>query len=547
MKTINLQIPTGYEVLEKTQTVKIRKALDLLLSGKQSEYSKAVNNYDGTATLFSLVIKCPYCNGELPIKHATNEKINRNRIIEWGTGQLNLFECENSELFINKISFAKKTNYCPCCKKESEKTDRYYDISISKKRGKIKISCLLDSIDGLLNTACPKVIELKAPFIYYETTVFNLQSGHTYVCITNQKGNAACIRDITENPNFIRNGILYNLLLTSQRLRKELKKIFKGNSAFAFYSRLLTFEDLVIATRFVGYNKEFYNSIPLCVGTYKIFPGFKPIAKKMHLAKNIPALYKQLGLPANKATRRIVFSNPGLIFYHDEIKQLYNATTNIDYFSGILLFNHIYYILAKINCYPVLSGFIQETFKYGNGSAVMRQMTNHFYSLSVYGIRYMSMKDDVKKMERRRKKWLSLCAEYAYGDYSSVLPAVIRFEPCDEMPDCEIDGYRFEWLVTSSDFQKAGQIMHNCLESTFEPTIVIKSNGIYVAAISLDVLSYKKITQAYMCNNQPVSNSTVLFNAIQKWCKRHDVEWHEYEEEGEYEDEYEDEHEDLAF
>ena len=92
MKTINLQIPTGYEVLEKTQTVKIRKALDLLLSGKQSEYSKAVNNYDGTATLFSSVIKCPYCNGELPIKHATNEKINRNRIIEWGTGQLNLFE-----------------------------------------------------------------------------------------------------------------------------------------------------------------------------------------------------------------------------------------------------------------------------------------------------------------------------------------------------------------------------------------------------------------------------------------------------------------------
>ena len=83
MTTTNLQIPTGYEVLEKTQTIKMRKALDLLLSGKQSEYSKVVNNYDGTATLFYSVIKCPYCNGELPIKHGSNKKISSDRIIQW--------------------------------------------------------------------------------------------------------------------------------------------------------------------------------------------------------------------------------------------------------------------------------------------------------------------------------------------------------------------------------------------------------------------------------------------------------------------------------
>ncbi len=124
MRRINLQIPVGYEVLEKTQIIKMRKALDLLLSGKQSEYLKAVNNYDGTATLFYSVIKCPYCNGELPIKHMPNEKTDRDRIMQWGSGQLTLFECENSELSINEISFANKTNRCPCCKKESEKNNR---------------------------------------------------------------------------------------------------------------------------------------------------------------------------------------------------------------------------------------------------------------------------------------------------------------------------------------------------------------------------------------------------------------------------------------
>ena len=110
MKAINLQIPAGYEILEKTQTIKMRKALDLLLSGKQTEYSKAINNYNGTATLFYSVIKCPYCGDELPIKHTPNEKLNRDRIIQWGSGQLTLFECENSELFINKISFQKQKN-----------------------------------------------------------------------------------------------------------------------------------------------------------------------------------------------------------------------------------------------------------------------------------------------------------------------------------------------------------------------------------------------------------------------------------------------------
>ena len=531
MRTINLQIPIGYEVLEKTQTLNIRKALDLLLSGKQSEYSKAINNYNGTATLFYTVIKCPYCNGELPIKNASTKKMSRDRILQWGLGQLSLFESENSGLFINKILFADKTSYCPCCKKESKKATCYYNITITKKHGKIIISCLLDNVDELLNTDWFEDIELNVPFVYYETTVFNMYSGHTYVRITDQKGNIVCVRDITENPDFIRNGILYNLILTSQKLRKDIKKVFKGTAAFAFYSRVITFENLVIATRFVGYDKEFYNSIPFCMESYKIFPGFKSIAKKLHFAKNIPALYKQLNLPTGEPARTIILSNPGLIFYHNEIKKLYNAINNLDYFNSILSFNHIYFILAKINCYPVISDFIHEAFKYENSSVVMWQMSNHFYSLSVYGIRYMAMKEDVRKMERMRKNWLSLCTKYTYSDYSSVLPSLIRFEPCDEILDCEIDGYRFEWLVTSSDYKKAGQIMHNCLESRYQPTIVIKSYGIYIAAISFDILSYKKITQAIMYDNRHISNSIPLCVAIRKWCKRYNVEWDEYEDE----------------
>lgn len=531
MQTINLQLPSGYEILEKTQMLKTSKALDLLLSGKQSEFSKATNNYNGTITLFYSVIKCPYCGNELPVKNANKEALSRDVIVQWSSGQLTLFEQENPDLIFRKKSFINKTIYCPCCKKESKKAERYYDVVISKKRGKIKVSCLFTDLKELLNIGYVDNLELKAPFYYYETIVFNLYNGHTYIQIENQDRNAICTRDITENPDCIKNGMLYNLLLTNQNLRKMLKKFFKDGNIFKFHSKTMTFEDLVLATRFVGFNKGFYNTIPFCIGTYKLFPGFKSISKSLHIAKKIPVLYERLKLPTNKATRRIIFSNPGLLFYYYEIKRLYEAINNIDYFNRLLSLEHIYFILAKINCYPIISEFIQEAFRYEISSVVMKQMENNFYSFAVYAIRYMSMTEIAKKIERKREKWLHKCGEYAYGEYSSVLPSVVRFAPNEEIIDCEIDGYRFEWLVTSSDYEKAGQKMHNCLASTYQPVIVIKSNSNYIAAIAFDILNYERITQAFMCNNSPIHNSAPLCEAIRKWCKRYNVEWNEYEDE----------------
>lgn len=198
MQTINLQLPSGYEILEKTQTLKTSKALDLLLSGKQSEFSKATNNYNGTITLFYSVIKCPYCGNELPVKNANKEALSRDVIAQWSSGQLTLFEQENPDLIISNRVFVDKIIYCPCCKKESKKAENYYDVAISKKRGKIKVSYLFSDIKEIINIGWAETLELKAPFIYYETTVFNLYNGHTYIQIENQDRNAICTRDNTK-------------------------------------------------------------------------------------------------------------------------------------------------------------------------------------------------------------------------------------------------------------------------------------------------------------------------------------------------------------
>lgn len=529
LKKIKLRIPAGYEISEKNQTLKIRKALDLLLSGKQSEYSKAINNYNGTATLFYPVIKCPYCSGELPVKHTGREPLSRDIIAQWGSGQLDLFEQGNAELVINNKFFAHETIYCPCCKRESKKAEIYYNITISKKRGKIKVSCMFNNIRELMNADWAEKIELEAPYIYYENTVFNLHNGHTHIQITDKDENIICVKDITENPGCIKNGLVYNLILFSQRLRKELKKVFKSSMEFVLQSQDITFEKLVSAVRFIGYPQSFYSAIPFCVGTYRLFPGFKYIAKRLHFAKKVPLLYDRVKLPSNKATRRIIFSEPGLMFYCDEINRLCGAVNNIDYFNKILSMGHIYFILAKINCYPVICEFIAEAFKYENSSVVMNFITNNFSGLTVYAVRYMAMKDAVKKMERNRKKWLRTCVEYTYEEGSEILPSLVRCVHGDEIVDCEIDGYKFEWLVTSADYEIAGQKMNNCLASVYTPVIVIKSKSVYVAAIALDMMKHERITEALMCYNCTVYSNASLCTVIRKWCKRFNIKWNEDE------------------
>ena len=528
MKKINLQISTGYEILEKKQTIKIRKAFDLLLSEKCFEFSKAINNYDGTATLISSIVKCPYCGSELPVKYVSNKETNREKITQWASGQLTLFEHNIADLTIGKKFFVDEKIHCPYCKNVSKKSERYYDVSIAKERGKIIVSCTFDSIDELLSIKWPERIELKSPFIYYETTVFNLHSGHTYIQITNCEGEVVCVRDVTEIPDFERNGILYNLLLSNQKLRKKLKESFKDNNGFPFHSQMITFENLVSATRFVGYNRNFYNSIPLRIETYELSPGFKAVAKALHLSKNVPVVYERLNLPANKATRRIIFSNPGLMFYYREIKQLYNAVNNIDYFNRILLFEHIYFILSKMSCYPVIAKFISEAFKYESSTVVMNQMAKHFYSLCLYSFKYMSMSDAAKKTERNQKKWLNLCRENSYTIEAEAIPSTIRCMPCTQISDCLIDGYSFERLVTTNDYKMAGKMMNNCLSSYYFPVIAVKANGVFVAAFSVSS-NWEKISEAFLRNNQPITNNFGVCAAIRRWCKRYDVKWDDNE------------------
>ncbi len=526
---IILKVPCGYEIIEKEQTIKINKAIDLLLSGKQSEYSMAKNNYDGTATLFYSAIRCPYCGGEIPVKYLIKnyDALTRDAIFQWASGQVSMNYEEKQILIINKKKFSYPKLCCPCCHRESVKAQEYYEVTVSIDGWKIKISRKISNISELLNLYWADVVNLEMPFVYHETLVFNLKNGHTYIQLENQEKCPGCVRDLSENPQLLQKGIIYKLILNNQSLRSEIKRKFRQKAPFPFCSRELTLEKLVLATRFVGFEKSFYGSIPLLVGTYKMFPGFQGISKNMHMASKIPQLYKNLEFPSNKATRRIIFKNPGLLFYHNEIRNLYIVVNNIDYFNKILSFRHIYLMLATMNYYPAIADFLRDAFRYESNPLVMKLMEKQFYALCEYAFRYMAMNDTAQKIERNCKKWLEKCERDDLYRHDLNLPSVIRAAHIPDISNCEIGGYLFKWLINTDDYKEAGRKLHNCLADVYRPVIAIIKNNQYIAAMALDREKCTRITEASMYKNQPITDDYQLCKVIRKWCEKFHIEWDE--------------------
>ena len=528
--TAVLKIPRGYEVIKKTQTAKINRVVDLLMSETPSGYSEAVNNHNGTATLIYSVVRCPYCGRETPVRN-TSAAMDKDAIDEWASEQFSLISAGNPRLTLTHNLRRRATFRCDCCGRESSENETYHSITASGTGGKIKISRKIHDIKELLDICAADNLSLSLPFIYYETLVFNLKKGRTYIQIEDAEKNPVWVRDVTENPESIANGVICNLISSNDALKREIKRRFEETAAFN--PEQITLESLILAARFIGYDSGFYRTIPFLVGTYKLYPGFKGIADKMHFAAKIPALYKHLNLPMNKRTRKIIFTNPGLMFYHNEIIKLRRAVNNIDYFNRILSLDNVYMILAKLNCYPAIYDFLADAFRYGHGSVVMKQITQYFQAPAQYALRYAAMSERMRALERKQDGWLRKCNTYecTYGyEYSCTddmpsLPSFIRFPPDADIPDCEIDGYKFSWLMTTNDYTHAGREMHNCLATVDYPVVAVKSNGKYVAAISFD--TPKKIADARMCRNRSVRHNVPLCIAIQKWCERYNIEWDE--------------------
>ena len=528
----------GYQVIEHRETLDITNAESVLSTKKQKKYTAAVHN-GVSVTLIRHSIRCPYCANESrvdfysPNGRKPTPRMSKTVIKKWITPQISLFDNQEKILSLNEVKLPDGRYICPSCNNNLKEARNFREIKFTQSKNKFEISCQFISFGELLSTTC--AVRENIPFDndMKEILTFNFRNGHTYIKLANGNGEILDIRDLTDDAALWNKGLIYSLFTKSKIIKRQLKRaflsVYDGKLPFSIYE--LTPEKYILLTRFVGYRLSFYDAVPYSTDEQKIDETFRTISKKLHLAKNVPAIYKEYGLPKMKSIRKLIFTNPGLMFYAEEIKKLWEVVKNPDVLCAILTCERAYQILLDLHIYNGIFCFYADYIRVKNGTSLYRKIKDEPDIMHAYAIYYMALNDSQKRKEQI--KWTGKNAfsdfeenfQYLYkpmrlgSDYSLPMHAVER-----KIYNCVIDGYSFIWLRNMMDYKRAGEILDNCLihwRNVNNPVVGIYKNQKPLAAIEVCKTT---ILQVQLAGNRSIKNNQAILNAYKKWIERFGLE-----------------------
>lgn len=540
MNNYDLIIPCGYSVEEHVETVYISDAGQILAGKRQRKYTSATR-HEWQAELVRHFWVCPHCNAHIPAypeflgKRSSFEKIERPVVADWATLQMSLFEEPDKALhFNNPIQNGKIS--CPQCKRESERNSKSKKLAFCKGKHRLEITLEVNELKDIFSLKWMSNSWLNISFPIYETVVFNFRNGHTFLKLHNGHGINYTISDITQKPYSWSNGPLYAVLDTNKVASRMLKRYFVNISrgALPFTGTELTLDKYVLMCRFLGYSRCFYNAIPFVNDSRCIDGSFKHVAKMLHDAKNIPAIYKKSSLPSAKTVRRIFFENPGLFFYIKECEQFWKVLNDVNLFRELISCESIYEILSQFHLFPGMISFFSDYSKFKGARSLIKKLEDNQYETNLEAVMYGNLNESAKKKERANwKKGRSSFEEDDEDDdeyYPPRLSQPVKYSTPFAQTDpsitpCCIDGLSFTWLSTSADYYETGNALHNCLRSwsrSDNPVIVVKDHNTTLAAIEINTVR-RIIVQARAANNRLIETGSKLENAYEKWKKKYSL------------------------
>lgn len=544
MNTQKLLIPCGYNVEQHNETVDITTAGQILSSRKQRRYSWAIR-HEWQANLTRHVWVCPHCNAHIPAypeyfgKRSSFEKTERPVVADWATLQLSLFEEPDKELHFN-APFQSGKMVCPKCMRESERNPRSKNLVFSKKKHYLEISLELNELKDIFSLNWMSNSWLNLSFPVYESVVFNLRNGHTFLKLHDGRGTNYTVSDITQRPNSWCNGPLYAVLDNNKVASRTLKRIFADifGGTLPFTGAELTLDKYVLMCRFLGYSRRFYDAIPFTDNSRCIDGSFKHVAKRLHNSYNVPTIYRESSLPNAKTVRKIFFEDTGLFFYIKECERFWEILNDVNLFRELISSDSIYEILSQFHLFPGAMTFFSDYSKFKGARSLLKRLEDNLYETNLEAVMYGNLNDSAKKKERANWKKgstgrTSFEDEDEYDDeyYSPRLPQPVKystpFAKTDSMiAPCCIDGFSFTWLSSSVDYFETGSALHNCLRSWSRfnnPVVVVKDHNKIIAAIEVDIVR-RIVVQARTANNRLIETESKLGNAYEKLKKRYSVE-----------------------
>lgn len=529
-----MRIPRfGFAIEEQHIIFSPDKALEALTPARQRKSTFAVfeNNH---VMIAKHVIVCPRCGKTMPAYYS--RKIKSHPLLNvWLSQQISFFDELPSVLVFNNPIEEMSFFICPKCNMKSHQSKGFVDVLFVVDKRKIKISRKLElqewfQIEWGADKICITEFEL------YETITFNLRNGHTFVSLEDGCGEKLQIRDISNiRPDLYSDDPIFELINLYKPVNRELKnrfvKIFHG--PLPFRTKELTVEQFVLMTRFIGYDSGFYNALPYAEKGDLIERRFLKPARRLHHAAKVPSIFEKTMLPKVKSIRKLLFCNPALFFYTEELEQLWKIIEDVNLFRNFITSQNIFSELAFLHKMPRLINFYAE-YKAEIG---IGRLYHHFfratnrYWLYNYVSWYYLLSEYDKKIERQKwhNGWLEKRDDFEGIENDMGALFGVSIPDCSSKDfrhpglECRINGYSFRRLKNSMEFLRAGKELKNCLDDWqfFRNNVYgIMDNGKYVAAVEI---KDNVIIQAHTCRNGDISDNRSIKQAFDVWKSRNSM------------------------
>lgn len=516
----------GYVMRRRVKTVERERAADILTPSVQSRTTCA--ELDGFAVHIATdAAVCPVCGREMPAYGPGRTKT-RAEIEAWASLQTSLFAAASKFLeFMTPIADPGPLT-CPECGKKSVLSVGEREVTLRERRGKVSLSVVLKQGDET------RLKDIRTPKEGWrsETLTFNLKSGKVYITLKN--GDESETRDISgaEYP-WPENHPVIKLTDGSKAVRRALKHAFERIQveSLPFGERELSAERLVLLTRFRGFGRDFYRLVPYADEHYRIGRTFHKAARRLRHADRVTEFYRRSGLPMVKSIRKLLFAEPSLLFYADELERLWTLIGNVDLFRAAMS-GTVYVNLAYLHMRPSAFRYLYDLRNECGILKMLRVLMAPDRGWLEYAPVYLSYSKEFRKAERRgwkdQKRGHVRNTEYPkfIGDRFSV-PLLIQSDAeAKYSADSEIRGFRFERLATSFEYLRAGKALRNCLDDweEFRGSVyaVYGPDGTCVAAAEV---SGNKLHQALSSDNDLIAKIEGLPWALEEWMKANSLEW----------------------
>ena len=542
---IEFRLPSGYSIDTCTETVSIDTAGDLLKTKRQFKYTKATRNDETmTADMVRHIWICPYCGNRIPayrrnfdISQSTR-KMRSDFIDQWSTRQLSLFP-KDDQLIELQYPLPKGPEYkCPKCHRMSSHSGKERNATIVDDKDKIILSVELENLGDIFSIKWMPSGNINLSFPLVETVVFNFKRGTTFIKLHDADGGIFSICDITKQPQIWNNGpiceALHKYTILSRTLKRHFEIRFGGK--LPYFGKELTPDKYVLMTRFVGYNRSFYDTIPFTEDSNEVDKSFSSIINQLRSADGALKLFESSSLPKSKSIRRIIFNNPGVLFYINECETLWGLIQDVNLFRDLMKHDMFFNIVSQLHLYPGIALYYRDYIKVKSAKSFIKKLTDDFNQTNYEAAAYAVMNSYQQKSEQAKWECDETKHKANYDDdedyeddpYITALPDVIHYSTPmgtvdQSIPTCEIDGFRFSWLRTSNEYRSAGEQLNNCLRGWSRsdgPVVAVFQSNKIVAAI--EVIN-KRMVQAYKRNNRIIEDDSNLGRAIKKWQTRYGI------------------------